>query len=492
MTRAPLRALADHVGILSEYVDQTGKERRRTTDATRVALLAAMGIDAGDAAAARRALEELTEREASRVVPPVRVVARRGRDAAEVALALPAALGASAEWALELREEGGATHRAEGRARRPREGGALRLRLPVHPPLGYHELRVALRGRGEERATEQTLVVVPPACPSPARLLRGERVAGLTANLYAVRSARNWGVGDLTDLGELLAYAHGAGAAFVGVNPLHALRNRGGDISPYSPVSRLFRNVLYLDVERVPELAHAPEARERIASAGFRRELARLRESRQVDYESVMAIKLPLLETLHSRFRGAPRREEYDRYLAAQGRALEDFATFCALEEHFTSRAPRAASWRAWPAPYRDPASPAVDAFRREHAERVDFHRWLQFALDRQLAAASARGRALGLPVGVYQDLAIGSAGDGSDCWAYQSLFVTGASIGAPPDPYAALGQNWGLPPVDPRRLAERRYDYWIALVRSALRHAGALRIDHVMGLFRQFWIPEG
>ncbi|CAA9346764.1 MAG: GH77, partial [uncultured Gemmatimonadaceae bacterium] len=366
-----------------------------------------------------------------------------------------------------------------------------RVPLPADLPLGRHRVRVALGAGGGARTAEQTLIVAPDRCPDPAAVLQGQRAFGLTANLYAVRSGRNWGAGDATDLRELVRFAAGAGAAFVGVNPLHALRNAGDEISPYSPVSRLFRNVLYLDVDALPELADAPEARRMLAAPAFRRALARLRAATHVDYAAVMRLKLPALELLHAAFRRrtrGPRRRAYGRYVAAQGEALARFATFLAIEETAGS----AGGWRAWPEPLQSPESPAVAAHARAHADRVDFHRWLQFALDEQLAAAAAEARARGLPVGLYQDLAIGTSPSSSDAWSFPGLFVEGASIGAPPDPLAPQGQNWGLPPLHPHRLAEQGYGYWGALVRGALRHAGALRIDHVIGLFRQFWIPAG
>jgi 4-alpha-glucanotransferase len=162
------------------------------------------------------------------------------------------------------------------------------------------------------------------------------------------------------------------------------------------------------------------------------------------------------------------------------------------LGEHLSAEGTSGADWRRWPAQYRDPASPEVAEFRDSHPELVDYHRWIQFELDRQLGAVAAHARSLGMPIGVYQDLAIGSAATGSDVWAFGDLFAAGVAVGAPPDPLAMHGQNWGFPPINPRSLVTNRFGYWIALVRSAMRHSGALRIDHVLGLVRQFWIPDG
>ncbi|HEX2780273.1 MAG TPA: 4-alpha-glucanotransferase, partial [Gemmatimonadaceae bacterium] len=384
-------------------------------------------------------------------------------------------------------------HRADGRDV-PGEDGRLHVHLPFRQELGYHRLRIVVNGAGGERSAEQSLIVVPPSCLSPEQVLKGKRVFGITANLYSVRSARDWGIGDLGDLSELLGWAGTVGAEFVGVNPLHVLRNEGGDVSPYSPVSRLFRNPIYIDVAAVPGFELSRAAREITESAQFREELARVRTSGKVEYERVWELKSRVLRELHdARLRG-PRdaNPEWVRWRASQGWPLEAFATFQALATHLGHDGRGSADWREWPEEYRTPTSPGVQRFRAEHENEIDFHRWLQFVIDRQLAAAGDRARGAGMALGLYQDLAIGTSPNGSDTWTYQELFLRGVAIGAPPDPYSATGQDWGLPPIDPRRLKARRYDYWIELVRSALRHGGALRIDHFMGLFRQFWIPAG
>jgi 4-alpha-glucanotransferase len=489
---APLHALADRVGIIAEYRDQTGKETRTTSDETRVALLAAMGIDASSDEAARRALEEMDESERATVLAPVRVLPLDGaRDRVDVELRLPDGGGRATEWMLELITERGETTRANGSATADVDG-RMHVELPWRAEAGYHRLRATVAGKGD--VAEQSLIVVPPHCPTPHDMLGDRKAFGLTTNLYTVRSAKNWGIGDLGDLAKLMRWAGQIGAAFVGVNPLHALRNRDGEISPYSPVSRLFRNPLYIDVEGVPGFAQSSAVHEIVANPQFRDELARVRKSGRVEYERVMALKRPILRALHFAHLRGPRNRNPDwtEWLESQGEALESFATFTALGEHIGRDGVSPANWRDWPEEYRDPRSPAVQKFRRAHEDEIDFHRWLQFVVDQQIAVAANAGRDAGLAIGLYQDLAIGTSPNGADVWANPGLFVSGASIGAPPDPYSATGQNWGLPPIDPRALRARRYEYWIQLVRSSLRHGGALRIDHVMGLFRQFWIPEG
>lgn len=495
--RPALRALAERRGIVSAYWDLTGRERV-TADATREALLAAMGVDASDEARAARALAEDEAADAARWIEPVLV----WREYAGAAPAVPVRVPPGADtgtWRLELVEEGGAVHAAEGRLPLPGardEAGRVLLPLPALPPAGYHALRLAASGPGFAVDDRQHFVMAPRTALGVDEVPGARGAFGLWANLYTVRSGTNAGFGDLTDLGALLAWCGEVGGAFVGVNPLHAIAGRGLAITPYSPTSRLYRNALYLDVEAVPELAACPAARAVVADPAWQAERARLRAARTIDHGAVLDLQLAVLRPLFAGFRaageGAPRAAAFAAWRAAEGEPLEHFATFEALAEHFGAPAAPATDWRAWPSPYRDPRGPAVAAFRREHAEAVAFRAWLQFELDRQLAAAAARGRAAGLAIGVYQDLAVGSAPDSADTWMAQGLFARGVAVGAPPDDYAPDGQNWGFPPLDPHRLRADGYRFWSRLLRAGFAHAGALRIDHAMGMMRLFWIPEG
>ena len=477
--RSALRALARHLGILSSYLDVDGR-RHTTSDDTRVAIMHAMGVDAGDDAAARVELDRRAAEQRARLLDPVAVLT------AGEPWALPVRSRGRGEWHATLALEDGTVHALQGTAS-ARRGS---IALPGTLPMGYHELRLSVRDAGGVREANQTLIVAPPRCTSVEERLNGTRAVGVLANLYSVRSARNWGCGDVGDLRQLAGWVAQSGGAFVGINPLHALRNRGSGVSPYSPVSRLFNNPIYLDVAALPELADAPEAAALMADAEFAATRDALRAHSLVDYEGVMRLKRRVLEPLHRAFarlhrdHDTPRGRAYRRYREAQGQALDRFAVFCALAERMSAQA-GAGDWHHWPAPLRDPASRAVADFAAANVEAVDFHRYLQFALDDQLAMASD-----GLSLGVYRDLAVGSAADGCDTWAWPSLFARGASTGAPPDDFAGDGQNWGLPPIVPRALRDDRYRYWIRLLRAGFAHGGALRIDHVMGLFRLFWVP--
>jgi 4-alpha-glucanotransferase len=485
VSRAPaLRALADRLGILPSYRDVTGLDHE-TSDDTRVALLHAMHLDAATDAAATREVERLDAEQDARLLDPVQVLTAGGP------AAVPLRSHGAGEWTADLVLEDGSTRTLHGRT----DPAGTRIALPDALPLGYHELRVSVHDGAGARQADQRLIVAPDRCAGIPARPDGRRPVGILANLYTLRSAANWGCGDVGDLRALAAWARRAGAAFVGINPLHATRNQGHDISPYYPTSRLFRNPIYLDVPALPECAESPQATARMTAPAFAAARHALRGTPLVDYEGVMRLKRGVLEPLYRTFderhrgRDTPRGRAYQQYVARLGEPLERFAVFCALSDHMTAPGGSGplADWRQWPAPLRNPASPSVADFARANAPAVDFHRWLQFALDEQLAGT---GRDLAL--GVYRDLAVGSAPGGSDTWSWPALFARDATIGAPPDDFATDGQDWGLPPLAPRALRDDRYRYWIRLLRAGFAHGGMLRLDHVMGLFRLYWVPGG
>jgi 4-alpha-glucanotransferase len=344
------------------------------------------------------------------------------------------------------------------------DGATLRVdgSLPPDLPLGYHELR-PLDGR-----PGPWLVVAPSRCHLP----EGLRTWGWAVQLYALRSRASWGIGDLGDLRRLAewsAVALRAGALLL--NPLHApLPLAPPEASPYFPSSRRYRNPLYIRVEDVPGAAEARVDLEALAAQGRARGA-----ERRIDRATVFRLKMAALEHLWAR--GAGDAPAFARYRREEGPALEEFAVFCALaERHGTG-------WRRWPPEHRHPGAPAVARFAADQAGRVAFHAWLQWLLDGQLARA---GRALRLVT----DLAIGFDGEGADAWAWQDVLAPTVTVGAPPDDFAVEGQDWGFPPFTPHRLRARRYRPLVETLRANLRHAGGLRIDHVMGLFRLFWIP--
>ena len=333
------------------------------------------------------------------------------------------------------------------------DGAVVELdgRLPPELPLGYHRLRDDRR--------ERRLIVSPGSCRLPEQL----RGFGFAVQLYSLYSAASAGIGDLADLRVLADWA-GAdlGAAFLLVNPLHApLPGLPQEPSPYYPSSRRFLNPLYLRLDWLPDA-----------------ERRRLNAEPLVDRDRVHDLKLPALESRWEAVRG--RVEKELREFRAGRPGLREYAVFCALAEI------HGRPWREWPQELRHPASPAVARFARSQAARVHFHEWLQLVLDRQLQEAG------GAPAGLVNDVAVGVNPDGADAWAWQDQLAAGVSVGAPPDPFNQEGQDWGLPPFDPWRLRAAGYEPFVQTLRAAFRHAAGIRVDHVMGLFRLYWIPAG
>lgn len=434
---------------------------------TLVAVLAALGVDASTPQAVRAALDGHRRQAAARLLPPC-VVARTGRP---VAVAVPA----GTELWVEL-EDGGV---------RPVTGGGTghsRV-LPAGLPLGRHTLFARL----PDRTAQAPLIVAPARLPPLPR-----RSWGFLVQLYSVLSQRSWGMGDLADLADLVQWSgHALGADFAQVNPLHAaLPGTPSDPSPYRPSSRRFADPVHIRPEAVPEYAYLPpEARRRADELAVRGAALRdgvLVEEGLIDRDATWALKREALELVHGVPRSVGREAAYRAWTARGGARLEDYATWCALAEV------HGPNWRAWPEGLRDPAGPEVARARERHADAVEFHRWLCWVVDDQLATAQDAAVGAGMAVGLIHDLAVGAHPDGADAWALQRFVADGISVGAPPDAFNAHGQDWGLPPWRPDALAEAGYAPFAELLRGTLRHAGALRIDHVMGLFRLWWIPEG
>lgn len=485
-----LAQLADDCGIQLAYDDIWGVTRHASTETHR-ALLGALGVDAADATAAlqarqraawRRTIAPVIVVSANRAAFALRVNLRERDDRTPVAWRLRLEDGASregaftpADWPLVERDS------IDGEAHVARA-----VSIDGVPPVGYHGLEV-LDARGAGHAA---LWVVPERCYLPPALASGRRIWGPALQLYALRSQRNWGIGDFTDLANVIDLAARHGADLVGLNPLHALfPHDPRHCSPYSPSSRLFLNTLYLDVEAVPEFAHCEEARGRVASADFQARLQALRAAPLVDYEGVRQAKFEVLQLLFREVR-AERGQAFEAFKRARGEDLRRHALFEALQEHLHARDPACWGWPAWPAEYRDPDSPAVAAFAATNAERIDFYAHLQWLADEQLAAAAKR--AADMAVGLYADLAVSVDAGGAESWAERALYAHGLRIGAPPDDFNPKGQDWGLPPWQPERLRAAAHAPFVSVLRANMRHAGALRIDHVMALMRLYLIPPG
>ncbi|MGV9355667.1 4-alpha-glucanotransferase [Streptomyces misionensis] len=450
-----LRELARAHGISTAYTTDRGHRIEVAPD-TLVAVLAACGVDATGEAAARAALAAHRARTADRLLPEC-VVVRGG--------VLPR-LGAPRGARREVELEGGGT-----------------VPLSGSLPIGRHVLHATAAGR-HDRAP---LLVVPERLSVPPG-----RHWGFLVQLYSVLSRRSWGMGDLGDLVDLASWSGRAlGADFVQLGPLHAVEPGPlPDPSPYRPSSRRYPDPLHVRVEAVPEYAFLTGEERRTADhcAGRARALndAVLRGEVLVDRETVRALKHEALRAVHRVPLSPGRAAAFAEFTAREGQDLTDFATWCALA------GVHGGAWRSWPAGLLDPRSAAVARAREELATEVDFHRWLAWITDEQLAAAQAAARDAGMGIGLIHDLAVGVAREGADTWALQDCLALGMSVGAPPDDFNPRGQDWDQPPWRPDGLAASGYRPLAALLRAGLRHAGALRIDHVMGLFRLWWVPEG
>ncbi len=454
-----LDTLAERFGIESRYVDIAGNEQVTGRD-SKLALLRAMGVDVDGEAGARAALEDPS----ALPVPPREIIARPGQP-----VEVPVGDGA-VRWRLELQGGDRLGGDAEGR-----------LRLNV-PEAGVH----ALRTEGRAGTEDWTLLAAPAAVPTAADLGLRPPVWGVTAALYGLRSGRNLGVGDYADLADAAAATAPLGADFFGINPVHALISSDpAGFSPYSPSHRGFLNAAHIAVDHVPGFATCAAARRRMSESGAAP--AALRSAELIDYRAVAPLRAALLEMLFEHFEaraGGRQRRDFETFVARRGDPLASFALFEAIAER------HGPGWPDWPAELQDSSGPAVRAFARSQAPRVRYHAWLQWLADAQLGAAQSAARTAGMALGLYLDIAVGVRPDGAEVWADRSGFARGAALGAPPDRFNAAGQNWGLAPFSPLALRQQRYHAFAETLRAAMRHAGMIRIDHVLGFNRSFWMP--
>ena len=497
-----LHWLAALHGIASDYRDIWGASHC-VSDGTLRALLSTMGVDASTDEAVEKALVETTRLRWQRVIDAATVI-RHGTPLC-VTLRLPTYLDETQlRWRI-IAEDGRETSTNFDPAAVPRRDAmafadvayvARELTLDVALGCGYHRVSIL---EGDTVVGETLLIVSPARCHLPSELDDHGRAWGVAAQLYGLRSQRNWGSGDFSDLRVLVDRCARAGASVVGVNPLHArAASNPAEASPYAASSRLFLDPQYLAVEAVADFDECDDARALIDTPQFQATLRTLRDSELVDRAGAAAARTRVLEMLYASFRlrhlaiGTARADAFRRFCAEGGEALRRHVLFEALQEHFERDDSSGRGWPAWPERYRDPRSPAAARFFAEHTERVEFFAYLQWQADLQLAAACGQTSMPVLSVGLYRDLAVSVDRGGAEPWTYQHCYALGASVGAPPDDFNLLGQDWGIAPWIPSRLADAAYEPFIAILRANMRHAGALRIDHVMALMRLFWIPLG
>lgn len=473
--------LAQRYGVASDYVDWTGGHRV-VPESTLIAVLGALGVSADSEEDRAAAILANDRAHWTRSLPPT-IVARADRASTfwvHVTHGDPAGVWIRLEdgtvrTGLRQVENNRPPYELDGRWI-----GEATFELPAGLPLGYHRLHV----RAGDHDADAALIVCPGAVTLPPRL-GSRRTWGLATQLYSVRSEHSWGIGDLTDLADMAVWSAQHGAGFIQVNPMQAAAPKAPmEPSPYLPTSRRFVNPMYLRVEAIPEYAYVrnrSEFRKARAAAQAGAEASGL-----IDRDFAWKSKRVALKNVFRVPRSAGRELAYDAYRKREGQSLDDFAIWCALAEEYGN------DWHRWPDELRHPGDAAVAAFAAKRAKAVDFHRWLQWQLDDQLTSTHATSIQSGMELGVMHDLAVGVDPNGADAWALQDVLALGVSAGAPPDEFNQLGQDWSQPPWRPDQLVAAAYAPFRAVVNAVLRHAGGARIDHIIGLFRLWWIPKG
>ena len=482
-----------------EYWDIFHKRHEASHEARR-GILSAMGWDVSNTDAIDRQRAERFRKEWTQTLPLTAVISQSEK---VLFVSLPVGTGGRISLHVALEDLGSMNHSWDlselewlhdvhlGDSRWAR----FKLSLPGELPLGYHTAQ--LTSRNGERSALCNLIVCPDRAYLPDSLANGGKTAGFNVTLYGLRSERNWGCGDFSDLRNLIDWAHDeVGFSFVGLNPLHAIHNRAPfNTSPYLPLSLFYKNLIYVDVPAVPEFASCKAAQEILASPSLQANLHKLRASEFVAYAEVASIKRRFLKLLYRQFRRT-RHSDSERSLAfaafynREGELLHKFALYRALDEILHKQDRKCWTWQQWPAEYHDPNSEASRRFAERHARTVEFYKYVQFVIEEQLSAAQAHAKDRGLSIGIYHDLALATDNCGSDLWAHGRFYVQGCRVGAPPDDFSPNGQDWAFPPPNADQHRDTGYQLYRDSIRKIASYGGALRIDHVMRLIRLFWIP--
>jgi 4-alpha-glucanotransferase len=488
-----LDTLAREFGIQDSALDARGKELV-TSSETKLAMLAAMGVDASNESSALAALTALEDAERISTLPPV-IVVYADAQPIQIPIVKPQGTGVI-HWLLTL--EDGTKRYGESQfqdleqlERWERDDQVFEKRALIiagEVPWGYHRFRLA------SEPMEVSVIVTPGKCWLPEGAKSGAHYWGVAAQLYLLRSKHNWGIGDFTDLKDLIEIAKESGADIVGVNPLHAMfPDRSEDASPYSPSDRNLLNVLNIDVEAIPEFTDSVEAQKFVSSEDFRVAVERCRNAPNVAYTEVAKDKLHALELVFGTFERQQEQHRHDAFrafIAQRASLLERACIFQALRSYFADSNPELADCNNWPAEFKSFRSPSVAGWAHEHRAFVKFQMWLQWVADEQLRIAAEA--ATDMAIGIYRDLAVGAHPSGAEIWCHSDALLPNVHVGAPPDIWNPAGQDWGLPPFHPKRLHHEAYRPFIELLQSNMRYSGALRIDHAMALERLYWIPGG
>jgi len=486
--------LAELCGILPGYYDINGRFHT-TTPETKVFILKAMGYDLSSSEAIKKALQQKRLYPWLSFIEPVYVYSLEEQPP-RIFFYLPAEEGSETSISISIsifNEKGDLIHFSRITPVRFKERDingrryikvAYECREIVEP--GYYDAEIELShpDKSYDGLKKRTRLILSPGYSYlPDELLEG-RCWGIAVNLYAIRSQNNWGAGDFDDLKKIISWISELGGDLVGINPLHAISNTMPyGVSPYAPLSRLYKNPLYLN------MAEIYDATKFINKS----DLKSLREKDLIDYEGVYSFKISVLRRVFADFyknhyiKDTEEAKRFKSFIAKEGKDLELFALYLALSERF-----KTTDWQRWPSEYHNPVGASVKRFYEDHRYDVLFFQYIQWLLDLQHRGLQDLSKKEGLLIGLYHDLAIGAVRGSSDVWSNQELFCTGIDLGAPPDDFSPDGQNWGFPPYLPERLRNQGYEFFIKTLRKNMQYAGALRIDHALGLFRQFWIPHG
>ncbi|PIE43511.1 MAG: 4-alpha-glucanotransferase [Gammaproteobacteria bacterium] len=504
MNQEKIDSLARSRGIVTEYVDTWGKDTLVHPDSEKNVLVA-MGYPVDDEEKLDVILQKEQNRHWRSPLNPVYVF--RAGEPVIISVRLPVSKQKSRMvWKIIFEGQSAAeiSQAYDAKSGKLQNTHSIRTRIYqecLHTldvpdaPLGYHKIQLC-GGRGKVLA-EAKLVIAPESCYIPDSMVNGDKLWGFSVQLYCLRSQVNWGIGDFSDLVKLIERSAKLGASFIGLNPLHALYPANPEqCSPYSPSSRRWLNTLYIDVTAVDGYDSLPEVQEYVSSAEFQMKLSEVRAVEYIDYTRVAQLKLPVLKRLYSHFvsqhiqKKTKTAKSFDKFVRDGAESLQQLATYDALQSQFKSKSKGKTGWGwpVWPARFKHYHKADIIEFRKQNEQEIEFYCYLQWIAQDQLETANRAAQTSGMQIGLYRDLAVGVNLGSADVWADQDLYCTDASIGAPPDVFSPLGQNWGLPPMDPNILRQRAYQPVIDLFRSNMQSCGALRIDHVMALMRLWW----
>ncbi|MGJ8693430.1 MAG: 4-alpha-glucanotransferase [Thalassotalea sp.] len=488
--------LAGAVGFHPSYTDAFGTLIESSEQAYR-SLLSAMGYDVNNEDKLQQSIVEINESHWRNMLPPVHI-AKLEEDNHKLTLSIKSDIADDIHWTITtesgLQYQGHQyIHDMEHLEYAKFDDAQYNKFSLVLPKLimGYHSITVQ---HGNITAT-CPLIFAPRTSYHPYEAANF-KMWGYAAQLYALKSENNWGAGDFGDLSPLIKTTAKQGVSVLGLNPLHPLyQNNPAHCSPYSPMSRCFLNTFYIDVTQIENYNTSKMAQRRVNSKAFQAKLAAARNSEFIDYPAVADIKYQVLEILYKDFLkngDVQLKQDFANFKEQQGLGLVRQTTFEALYEHFRTLDENTYNWKNWPVEYHQPNSQAVTDFQQQHSQRIGYFAYLQWQAHRQLSAITKLTKEQGMPIGLYLDLAVGCDGSGVDVWADQGVYVAGAAVGAPPDAMNTLGQNWGLTPMNPVELQKQGYQPLVKALRCNMKYAGALRIDHILGLMRQYWVAPG